>query len=98
MALLADILAALDRVKIWKDLQTVPERVAALERRLSALEGGKVQRSGGPCPICETGNLKTVKVAPDPVMGDLGLQQHTLRCDNAACSHSETRQVDPAKA
>jgi hypothetical protein len=96
MALLDDILAALERVKVWKALQTAPDRLAALEKRVAALEGGNrptIRMRAPVCPVCGIGSLRTVTIVPDPVLGPLGPQQHTLRCVNPACGHTETRQV-----
>ena len=48
-----------------------------------------------PCPICSKGRLKVTKVSPHPVMGDVGLQEKTLKCDDPACGHTESRMHDP---
>lgn len=97
MSIVSDVLAALDRIQWWRELRTVPDRMTALEQRLAALESPAARPAGPRCPLCEVGSLKVVKVEPHPVMGDLGLQQHTLRCTDATCAHTETRQVDPAE-
>jgi hypothetical protein len=39
MGPLEDMLKALDRVEIWKELQGTPKRVAELEKRVAELEG-----------------------------------------------------------
>jgi len=36
--LLEDILKALDRVEIWKELQAAPHRISELEKRVAELE------------------------------------------------------------
>jgi hypothetical protein len=92
MSIVSDVLAALDRLQWFKELRALPARVAQLEQRLAALEGGR-PRSGPPCPLCETGTLKTIKVEPDPLAGELGVQRHTLQC--TGCDHSEQRTVVP---
>jgi Zn finger protein HypA/HybF involved in hydrogenase expression len=48
------------------------------------------------CVICGTGRLAVVAVGPHPIFGDMGIQERTLKCDNAACAHSEKRQHDPS--
>jgi hypothetical protein len=95
MSIVSDVLAALDRLPFWRDLKTLPARVAAIEQRLAAIEGTGARRAAPPCPLCETGALRTKKVEPAPLGREFGIQQHTLVCDNPACGHSQTRQVDP---
>ena len=50
MGVLEDILKALDRVEIWKEVQNTPQRVSALEKRIGALE----EKLGGkwPADVC----------------------------------------------
>jgi ribosomal protein S27AE len=53
MGLLEDMLKALDRVEIWKELQATPKRIESLEKRVADLEeklGGKWP--GDVCPYC----------------------------------------------
>ncbi|HTB03473.1 MAG TPA: hypothetical protein VK804_23635 [Bradyrhizobium sp.] len=49
------------------------------------------------CPICRTGRLAIISVEPDPIFGDMGVQQRKLRCDNTSCGHTESRQHDPSR-
>jgi hypothetical protein len=53
MGVLEDVRNWLKEVPLWKELQNVPDRVAALEKRLTALEE-ELKRRPAPemCPIC----------------------------------------------
>jgi hypothetical protein len=35
------------------------------------------------------------KIAEHPVMGAVGLQEKTLKCDNLKCGHTEKQMHDP---
>jgi len=53
MGMIDDIMKALDRWEVWRDLQQVPTKMEALERRIAELEtklGGKWP--GDVCPYC----------------------------------------------
>lgn len=43
------------------------------------------------CPACGSGALRVTSRERVPLMGELGPPELTVRCDNAACGHSETR-------
>ncbi len=80
-------------------MRLAPARVDELEKRLAALEGRLGKTPGDPslplCELCLQGRMKTVAVKDDPTFGFAGVKQHTIKCDNAACGHTDTRQVDP---
>jgi C4-type Zn-finger protein len=78
---------------MWKRLVALPQRLAELEARVTALEG-KARPSRAQCPICHA-TMKTTAVAPDPIFGQMGVQRHTMVCPE--CQHTENRQVDPKK-
>lgn len=58
-------------------------------------EEDKARASLEPCLICGTGRLKVTNVAAHPTMGDVGLQEIALRCDNTGCKHTQKRMHDP---
>lgn len=90
----SDILKLLDQIPIWKQLKALPQQIADLQTRVAALEKQIVERPAAErCPMCETGILKTLKVTPHPVMGDVGLQERHLTCES--CGHTEKRMYDP---
>ena len=95
MITLGDIVGLLDKLKFWQDLKTLPGRMAEMEKRLALLEGTKARPDRPACPICETGTMRTAKVEPHPISGDLGGQLHSLSCENATCGHTETREIFP---
>ena len=93
MAVLSEILAALNAWPKWKALSELPEKVAALEARLVALEGAPKAAPGQPCPSCGarafrvTGSRKS-----DGPFGELGAMSRNYKC--SACGFTETRDVD----
>lgn len=95
MSVLGELNELLNKIPVWKELVGLPARVRALEERITALEGKGRRGSQPPCPLCGSGMLATSKVEADPLFGGFGMQLHTLVCDNADCSHTETRQFDP---
>jgi len=82
-------------------MRAAPARVDELEERLAALEGRLAPTPGDPslplCELCREGRMKTIAIKDDPKFAFAGLKRHTLKCQNAACGHTETRQVDPNK-
>jgi hypothetical protein len=49
MDLAEDMLKALDRVEIWKQLQGTPQRISELEKRVAELEGKIGGQVAGRC-------------------------------------------------
>jgi hypothetical protein len=97
MSAIGDITTLLDRIPMWKRLAALPAEVEALRARVAALEEEVRKRpSVEQCPICEGGILKITTVRPDPIMGVLGVQERTIKCDK--CGHTEKRQHDPRQA
>jgi len=96
MSTIGDIASLLEKIPIWKRLKGLPEQFDALQARVAALVSEIAKRpSLEQCPICGTGQLKVTHVGPHPVMGDMGLQERTLKCDNEKCGHTEKRMHDP---
>ena len=91
---LADLTEALADTKIAlsEARETISEKdseIRSLKEKLSNAT------SGEGCPVCQTGRLKTVSVGKHPQMGDVGLQERQLSCDNPECNHREARMHDP---
>ena len=86
MGLLEDILKALDRVEIWKELQAAPHRISELEKRVAELEG----RLGGKwppdvCKFCGTRALRLSSTLGPTVKGKM---REDWKC--AECTQTET--------
>ena len=93
MVSIGDILKLLDQIPIWKTLKALPARVETLEKQVAALEQRLSEKpAAAPCPKCRAG-MEVTDVVPDPTFGDLGGQQHTLKCPS--CGHTEKRLVTP---
>lgn len=92
--MLGELNELLKQIPIWRELVTLPARVRAIEERMG-LAKGPLTDDRPTCRFCRTGKLDLVKSEPDPIFGDMGLKQDTLKCE--ACGQTEERQVDPAK-
>lgn len=89
-----DIMKALEALPIWKRLSGLPDRVDALERRLAALEASaSATPSSGTCKFCH-GPLRVIDERPDPIFGNLGHKQLTLKCQNPSCGKTTTKRVE----
>lgn len=65
-----DINELLDRIPLWKQLQEVPKRMAALEDRVAELEKRLERAPGEACPKCGALEMRLHKkgrsVGPEP--------------------------------
>ena len=86
MGLLEDILKALDRVEIWKELQAAPHRISELEKRVAELEG-KLGGKWPPdvCKFCGTRALRLSSTRGPTVKGKM---REDWKC--AECTQTET--------
>ena len=86
MGLLEDILKALDRVEIWKELQAAPHRISELEKRVAELEG-KLGGKWPPdvCKFCGTRALRLSSTLGPTVKGKM---REDWKC--AECTQTET--------
>lgn len=91
----SDIVKLLEQIPIWKRLTQLVKEVEDLKSRVAALEQEKLKPPAELCPICETGSLKVIAVAPHKAFGRMGVQERTVKCDNEACGHTEKRMHDP---
>jgi hypothetical protein len=91
MGLLEDMLKALDRVEIWKELQGTPKRIAELEKRVMELE----EKLGGkwPADVCKFCGERSVRLRQKmgPVEG--GYMREHWQC--ASCTKTDIRLVKP---
>lgn len=92
MGMIEDVLAALDRLPLWKRLRETPDRVERLEARVAALEAKLSGKPGMLCPVCNAPAFARVASKPDPTFGDLGVKLDSYRCSE--CGHAENRQRD----
>jgi hypothetical protein len=93
MGLLEDMLKALDRVEIWKELQTTPKRLTDLERRVAELE----KKLGGKWPgdVCKSCGARELRLAHTFGPMDKGFMQEQWEC--SACNNVETRVIAPTR-
>lgn len=92
MGIVADVLAALETLPLWKRIKPLPERVDELERRIAELESRSGSASVGglqQCPLCNSMQFKRVESKPDRHFGRMGVMSDTYRC--LSCQHQEDR-------
>lgn len=93
MGILEDVMTALDRIPTWRRMQEMPDRIAALEARINALEAQLQDKPAGQhCPVCGARAMQVMSSAPDRVFGDTGMQVDQMKCQR--CGHTETRHRD----
>jgi|SRR5215472_16366943 len=92
MGVLEDILKALDRVEIWKEVQNTPQRVSALEKRIGALE----EKLGGKWPAEFVVTVESVALAsttrfrvPTSRLYDRRLEMREVWEDRRSCPQAE---------
>ena len=85
-----DILALLDKIPIWKQLNELPARVTELENRVQALESKKVTKSEI-CPRCKEDAYMLESSKPNVHFGDTGAQDRLYKCQS--CGFEETKMV-----
>jgi hypothetical protein len=97
MALLGDILQALDRVKGWKEMQAAPARIDALEKRVAQLEQALAAKpSGETCPKCNTASLRFMHEGPaSGPLRTAGVKRRELACTDVACGYRTERLFGP---
>jgi hypothetical protein len=85
LGLLTDILTALDKWDLWKEIKTAPERIAELEKRVANLE----QLLGGKAPpdICRHCGERGARY--ERTVGSAGHQQELWKCEK--CGHTNRR-------
>ena len=87
MGLLEDMLKALDRVEIWKELQTAPKRIADLEKKVADLE----EKLGGKWPpeVCRYCGERAVRLTDILGPDDKGRMHEYWRCSK--CNKTDVR-------
>lgn len=92
MSASGDIGKFLAQTRTGKYLKSTTRKVTGLVDRVAKL---RVAVAEPPvteiCPTCGTGRLRVISVKREPMMGELGPQELTIRCDESDCGHSETR-------
>ena len=89
MSLLTDILEALKGWNRWKQIEGAPEKIEALERRVTELESRLQRAPGEACPRCGALDYRTMESRPvaDAAFAKLGAREHVKRC--GACAFED---------
>ena len=83
-----DVVRLLEQIPIWKKLKVLPEKLAALEKRMSDLEA-KVDAPGKKCPKCGKFSFSVESSTPDKTFGEAGGNNVTYKC--ASCGFSQSK-------
>ena len=91
MGMIDDIMKALDRWDIWRDVQKLPAKSEALERRVADIE----QKLGSKWPpdVCKYCGERAVRLNTDRVPDDKGKVHQVWHC--TACDKYENRITKP---
>lgn len=92
MGMLEDVIKALERIPLWKQVSVLPARVEQLEARIASLEAQLAGKPGALCPMCNATGFARTASKPDPVFGATGLMLDSYRCPD--CGHAEDRPRD----
>ncbi len=86
MGILEDVIKALERIPAWKRVSTVPDELAALRKRVEALELRLAVASGDKCPRCRVMAYSLSESRPEPPpWGESGAMEDVYRC--ASCHY-----------
>lgn len=85
---LADVKMALTDAK--QEIYERDQKIRELEQKLVDATSGDL------CPICKSGRLQVKAIDKHPHLGEVGIQEKTIGCDNPECSHTEKQMHDPA--
>lgn len=83
-----DLIAMLRKIPDWNDLLALPKKVAELESRIKALEGGE-SVTFDRCPKCKKPTFELISSSPNAMMGEIGAVDRLYRCNQ--CSFEETK-------
>ncbi|MBR0990003.1 hypothetical protein JQ580_04645 [Bradyrhizobium japonicum] len=93
MGVLDDVRKWLNDVPLWKELGTIPDRTAALEKKVAALEeqlNGKY-----PADICLKCGSRSMRARSSFGPNAKGMMTQMWQCQDAACNFHEERLIKP---
>lgn len=93
MALLDNILTALDHWTEWKKIKEAPDKLVALELRLADLESRLVRRPFDECPKCHALEFRVQTAVAVGMKANL--QRRQMKCQE--CGHYELWTLDPVQ-
>jgi hypothetical protein len=80
-----------EEIPIWQELKNVPDRIAALEVRLSALEQRLEKRPGEACPMCGENAVRLIKVGRVTGSPTVTIRWDLYGCKAEGCGFKEER-------
>lgn len=97
MALLDNVLSALEKWPRWKRVSEAPERIDELERRVAVLEAALARCPGEGCPHCGEREYRVDRVERHPhrMIAGVGGRMRFMKC--GACGFADQVPVIPGK-
>jgi hypothetical protein len=93
MGVLEDVRNWLKEIPLWRDLEKIPPRMDALEKRVAALENALERVPGDACPKCGARAMRLKEQSP-PLGDDRDAYRfEQWQCTDPACGHTEERKV-----
>ncbi|MDE1714761.1 hypothetical protein PWG14_19905 (plasmid) [Chromobacterium amazonense] len=91
MSVLSELNTLLEKIPLWKRLQSMPQEIDELRKRIEQLESSMQPKGHDSCPKCHQRTFELVRTEPDPVFRKLGVQRRVYEC--SSCHHSEFQQL-----
>jgi hypothetical protein len=90
MSTAESILQLLSKIPEWKRVAEAVKRIDALEGRLATLEDRLKRAPSEACPRCGGFEYRVESSRPDPIMGDAGAVQRSMKCKECGFTEKET--------
>ncbi len=88
--MLSELNTLLEKIPVWKRLQSLPAEMDVLKQRVAELESLLKEQPDDACPSCHQRTYKLARTEQDPDFG-MSVQYRIYEC--SACGHTESKTV-----